>query len=383
MTWTWAWHAAPGLAAGLLAPVLAGLVLWASPSRDQNRLLALLLLLAGAEVAGSFGLAYVAVDDGLRETIDAASTAAVLASPWVYMAFLGTVPSPLTQPLRARGVRWALVGLAGLVLAAWPLLAPFVAATYEDGVRQVPQGFLMAVTWHGLVLTYGFLVALSNWWTAPEGPSRERGAVYALAFGTRDAGLTVAIFGVQAFALLGLPVPAWVTGTLGQVALISLPTLAFVLLLAYGVLETQLFDIPLKIKAALRRSALVGVFATVFVLVSETLEGLVEGAAGDWAGLVAAIVLGLSLRPLESLAEQVAERAMPGVEDTEAYRAERKAEVYQATVEDVLADGTLSDRDRRLLDNLQERLEVPEEDAREVELDVADTLGVDLDEPAA
>lgn len=381
MTWTWNPAAIPGLAAGILGPLLAAVVLRAAPSRAQNRLLAILLVLAGAEVAGTFGVGYLATDDAIKATVDAASTVAILASPWIYLAFTGTIHSPLTRPLRDSRVRAGLVGMAGLTVLAWPLLAPHVGTSYQAGERIVPEGYLLAVTWHGLVLLYGFAVAVTAWWTAPEGPSRERGLAYALAFGTRDLGVAVAIFGAQALALVGLRLPAWVASTVGEVALVSAPTLAFVLILAYGLLEAQLFDIHLKIKAGLKRSAVIGVFAVVFILVSETIEGLIEGAAGGWAGLLAAIVLGLALRPIDSLAERVAEEAMPGVEDTEAYRAERKREVYRATVEDVLADGDLSTRDRRLLDNLRERLDVEDGDAREVEEEVATTLDVRL-EPA-
>lgn len=381
MPLSWTPYAIPGLAAGLAGPVLAWIVYQVSPQRDQNRLLALLLVLAGLEVSTSFGLVFMATTDGLRETIDAFSTFAILASPWIYLAFLGTIPTPLTRPLRSRRLQWGLVLVAVALVPLWPLLDGHVRADYQDGSRIVPPAFRMALTWHGLVLFYGFLVALSAFLTDPGGGlTREKTQAYALAFGTRDAGLAFAIFGAQAFSLVGIDLEALISsvgsGPWEQVLFVSLPTLVFILTLAYGVLKAQLFVVDLRIKQGLRRSGIVGGFVLVFVAVSEGLEALIAGTVGDRAGLVAAGLLAFLFKPLDRIADRIADRVMPGVEDTAAYRQRRKREIYEATIEDLLADGELSQRDRRILGNLRDQLELAEPDADAIEERVRSRLDV-------
>lgn len=379
MAFAWTPYAIPGLAAGILAPLLAWIVYQVSPHRDQNRFLALLLLLAGLEVATSFGLVFMATTDPLRETIDAFSTFAVLASPWVYLAFLGTVPTPLTRPLRSRRLQWGLVVFAALLVPLWPLVGGRFVATYADGSRLVPPAFRWALTWHGIVLFYGLLAAISALWTAG-GPNltMAKRKAYALAFGTRDAGLAFGIFGAQVFGLVGIDLPALLArlgeGPVEQMVFVSIPTLVFILLLAYGVLNAQLFVVDLRIKEGLRRAGIVGGFVFVFFAVSEGIETVLEGTVGEWAGLAAAGVLAFLIQPLERAAERMADTVMPGVEDTPAYREERKQEIYSATVADLLADGELSDRDHRILANLRDQLQIDEPDAEAIEAEVHEDL---------
>lgn len=376
---TWTPYAIPGLAAGLLGPVLGWIVYQVSPERDQNRLLALLLVLAGLEVATSFGLVFMATTDPLRETIDAFSTFAVLASPWVYLAFLGTIPTPLTRPLRSRRLQWGLVVLAGALIPLWPLIHGDIASSYEDGSRIVTPAFRWALSWHGFVLFYGLLVAVSALLFGPEQElTRGKRRAYALAFGTRDAGLAFAIFGAQFFAIFGIDLSALVSslgsGPIEQVLFVSAPTLVFILLLAYGVLSAQLFVVDLKIKEGLKRAGIVGGFVFVFFLVSEGLETLLAGTVGDWAGLAAAGLLAFMFRPLERAADRAADQVMPDVEDTAAYRQKRKREIYGATVEDLLADRELSERDRRILTNLRDQLGLEASSAEEIEDRVREQL---------
>lgn len=361
--------------------MLAWIVFQVSPKRDQNRFLAILLVLAGLEVGTSFGLVFLATTDALRTTIDAFSTFAVLASPWVYLAFLGTIPTVLTRPLRSRRLQWALTVVPVVLLLAWPLVDGHVLAHYEDGARIVPEAFRWALSWHGAVLFYGGLVAVTALLLGSgSGLNHEKTKAYALAFGTRDLGLAFAIFGAQLLASLGLQLPFAGSGAGSspweQVLFVSLPTLVFILLLAYGILKTQLFVVDLKIKDGLRRSGILGGFVLVFFLVSEGLETLVEGTVGEWAGLVAAGVLAFLFRRLEQAADRFADRVMPGVEDTQAYREERKREIYGATVEDLLADGELSERDRRILSNLRDELEVEQPTAERIEDRVREQRGI-------
>jgi hypothetical protein len=67
---------------------------------------------------------------------------------------------------------------------------------------------------------------------------------------------------------------------------------------------------------------------------------------------------------------------MPGTDSSPAYVAFRKMEVYKAAVEEVLADGKVSDKDRRVLDRLRAQLGLAASDAGSMERDIAAARGV-------
>lgn len=139
------------------------------------------------------------------------------------------------------------------------------------------------------------------------------------------------------------------------------------LLIAYGLVKFEIFDIDLKVKEGLRRAAIVSVFVLTFVAASETVEFLVSDRFGTWAGLAAAGALALGFRPIEQQASRLTERAMPGVADSQIYRDERKLEVYQAAVERAAHDEVLTEREKEILSGLRDELSLREAQAREIE----------------
>lgn len=80
------------------------------------------------------------------------------------------------------------------------------------------------------------------------------------------------------------------------------------MILAYAIVPHQLFDIDLKVKGGLEKSTIAGIFVAVFFIVSETIEALLAGTMGAWAGLRTAGALTLGLRPLEQKVGQAADR---------------------------------------------------------------------------
>ena len=71
----------------------------------------------------------------------------------------------------------------------------------------------------------------------------------------------------------------------------ALGTLLAVPLIAYGILRTQLFDIDLRIRWTIKQSTVAAVFVTVFYLVSEGADRLLESEFGTIAGLFASAVV--------------------------------------------------------------------------------------------
>lgn len=139
------------------------------------------------------------------------------------------------------------------------------------------------------------------------------------------------------------------------------------LLIAYGLLKFEIFDIDRKIKLGLRGSAIAGLFVLVFFAASETVEFFLSNQFGTWAGLGAAGLLTLGFRPIEERASRLSDRAMPGVDDSPAYEHKRKVEVYQAAVERAMGDEVLTEREKGILAGLRDELGLRDNEAREIE----------------
>lgn len=139
------------------------------------------------------------------------------------------------------------------------------------------------------------------------------------------------------------------------------------LLIAYALLKFEIFDIDRKVKTAIRRTAIGATFVLAFFGISESVEFFVGEAVGRWAGLGAAGLMTLAFRPIEEGATQLANRVMPGVDDSDAYARERKSEVYQAAVERAAGDEVLTEREKQILAGLREDLGLGTNQAHEIE----------------
>lgn len=143
--------------------------------------------------------------------------------------------------------------------------------------------------------------------------------------------------------------------------------IAAALLIAYGLLKFEIFDIDRKVKLGLRNSVVAGTFVIAFFAVSESLELVLSDTFGTWAGLGAAGALTLAFRPIEDRASRIANHAMPGVDESEAYEEKRSAEVYQAAVERAARDEVITDREKEILSGLRDELGLRDNEARRIE----------------
>lgn len=74
--------------------------------------------------------------------------------------------------------------------------------------------------------------------------------------------------------------------------------LAYVPLLAYGVLKTQLFDIGVKIKAGVKASVLTLFFLVAFFAAEQVGQALISERAGPYVGIAGAGLLTIAIEPL-------------------------------------------------------------------------------------
>ncbi len=278
-------------------------------------------------------------------------------------AMLALYPPFLAAALRTRltrpfaGVRVRIVlGAAALALCAIVLWGPIKLG-----------GTLLYVL---LSVLFGYaLVASVHAWHTASGLARSRAGIFAIAFGIRDICWGIA-YGASTWML-------WV-GTYQVVdpeapgllyIIYALGTLLAVPLIAYGILNTQLFDIDLRIRKTIKQSTLAAAFFAVFYLVTEGADRILTSELGNWIGLLASALLVFFLAPLQRIAERIATIAMPNTQNTPEYAAYRKLQVYEAAFEEALPGG-ISGKERALLNHLRESLGIAPSDATALENDL-------------
>lgn len=368
---TWSFWGVPGTLTCVVAWAAAVVVLRTSPDRSVNRRLAGLLFLEGLFLATAVGAIFFVESEAAVRVLSVVSTASLVASSVQYLAFLGiSLQTPLVAPFRSRRAFWLLMatGAAGVTAV---IVRPdaFVSDPYAPG--WAPWNFQFvglgeSVTQlHGLVFLYGFLAAVTTYVQVDCcATNRKKAFWFAAAFGARDvyAGLTQLLYPLLR--------PTGVWGDFIYNPGLAFAYLAYVILMSYGVLQAQLFDIDVRIRGVLRRSTVVAVIAGFFFVGSEILETLLP--VGDAVlGIFMAAVIVLLLRPLQRVAERVAARILPAVPDTDDNLDARKLDLYRAALEGALQDGVVTDREAEILRRLRAELGISEEEAARVRREMA------------
>lgn len=371
----WNPWALPSFAGATLAAVMAAFVYLSRPWRAQNRLLALAIGLSGLSAGLYFGLRGVLVDASAAWLATAAGICVLIVSPLPYLLFLATLETPLSRPLRRRDVRAGLILVVTGLELIWltnprMLLAGVEPFRFIEGWMVVPGPLLFPVALLPLFLAevYGFFVALSAYRHARTPIGRQEAKAYAIAFGTRD--LLGAAF-IVVFGMLRL-----YTTPLGEGVFsvgVAVVDALFVVLLAYAILQYQLFNIHLTIKWTFRQGIVGSAFAGAFFLGSELVEEIVA-VDGTLAGIAVAGAVSLAFRPLQRFAGRVANAAFPHVSRSPEYVASRTEEVYRAALEGGYEDGRITVRERGMLDRLRERLGLTPEQAERLEAEVGSML---------
>lgn len=374
------------LIGAVVATIVAGIVFLARPGRRQNRLLALILFWeALVHVAAAWRVQF-GFWGWTAEHLASATAfrVGVTAAPLLYLWFLSTIEVPLTRPLRSRygtaGVWTLLLAGAGFVIVATAgaplpeLVNPGVGAPTGEAIEGLGYGLWL------LAALYGLAVAIQYRGATEPGTLRHRQArAYVAAFGLRDA--MIIVFQIVVFLRPAAKTWGLRGGSMYEIVpgltLQWLPMiwgLVFAFLITYGILSTQLFGIDLKVKLGVEKSTFVGAFGVAFLAVSEGVEALL-GVDGTLYGVAAAVAIGLFFRRIEEGAEYVADRLLPGVEDTPEYRARRKEEIYRAQLEELMADDQVTSKERRALLRLQEDLGLDGDTANRLERDVLGASG--------
>lgn len=180
---------------------------------------------------------------------------------------------------------------------------------------------------------------------------------------------------VATLALVGLGIAFAFATSLPHaenLGLLGFTRLLGVALLAYGILRMQLFDIDVRLRWGIARSFLVGIFLAVFFIVGQLVEAIAGDNLGAIAGAVASGLLLFLLHPLQKLTERMGAAAVPRARPQDAqYVLERKRDTYRNAYAMAWADGHLTAKDMRLLQQVREALALPEADVVAIERDWA------------
>jgi len=217
---------------------------------------------------------------------------------------------------------------------------------------------------------YSLVVALSAYRRAVPGTSaRERARRYAIAFGFNDAALVLVttivpgVYGALHHSSDIRPIEFLFVWAIPIVETI------FVILMAYGILRTQLFDIDLRLAAGLRRGAVAAIVLFAFFAAAKIAEGVVSEQFGYVIGGFAAAALLFVHKPVERFAASFSKAVLPAADASPAYVAFRKLEVYSDAAEAAYEDGHLSKDDRLILTRLRAKLGIEPGDAVRLEQD--------------
>ncbi len=121
-----------------------------------------------------------------------------------------------------------------------------------------------------------------------------------------------------------------------------------------------------KGKFTLQHSTVTALIVGGFIIGSEVLESLIP-ASGTVLSLFVAIAILVMLRPMQRLALRMADRLLHSVQSTPAYPEIPKLEVYRAALEEVLQDGIVTDKERRILGRLLDDLGISPRNALALE----------------
>lgn len=352
----WNPYAVIGSVGTLLGIGLAAFIFLMNPGRAQNRYLALFMALLSTGMGVAVGWMFASDDVPTSMAFQAVGLVGYYMAVPAYLLFLGTLGTPITDWLRRPPVRF--------VLWAWmAAVPPLVLAGFDrivGGIIEVPYAkFDSYWTSFGtrlfevnavLTATFGVAAAVVALVRAPPGTlTRIQARWYLAAFGFWEVAQLTAFTLLEIAFAQATPSVALYTAAAGIIMPVAL--LVFILLLALAIFKAQLFDIDLKLKVGLRRSFIIAPFAVAFFVAAETLEGFVPFES-YWLGLAAAGVLSLAFVPLQRGAARLADRLMPGVDDTAAYRDARAQEIYQAALDAATQDGEVTIKEQAMLDRL-------------------------------
>lgn len=151
------------------------------------------------------------------------------------------------------------------------------------------------------------------------------------------------------------------------VTLVTLWRILLPALVAYALVRHRLFSIDVKIKWTISRGTIAFAFLALFFATSKVVENLLNQRFGLLFGGISAGILLFALSPLEKFGHRIAHAVLPNVKAPGDLADDERLHLFAEQATLVWSDGTLGRRERKLLDNLRDRLGLAFEDAARLE----------------
>lgn len=329
--------------------------------RGANALIAMLVLEACAMLFWGTGKL---LGEDYSQSFAAIAVMLFGASAVTYMLVIRTLNTNMTKPFENT---WVVVTIAVLIIGpglfaiirgyATGYFAPF----RENVLHEHATAQLTGLVTTTMLSMYALIAAILAWWKAtPDSTNRRRAGAFALAFGTRDVVFTFAVGGTILLGLYGPDHQAW------AMLFWPLASLLYMPLVVFAILRYHLLDIELRAKVTIKGSTITIIVAGSMLVGGEIFEswlGVEQWYAAAAIGALAAFLA----RPISKVGSLVADKFLPGVENTPAYRTIRACELYQRAFEDSMVDGNLNDKERRMLDRLAENLNLAADVVKRIE----------------
>ncbi len=281
-----------------------------------------------------------------------------------YMLVLRTLRTRMTRPF---GSIWVVVVVALICVgpALFSNIQSLLVGSFppfrNNVLHEDARGLLGSLVTTTLMSMYALIASIVAWARADrESPSRKRAGAFALAFGTRDSVFTVAVMGTILLGYYGPEYQAY------AMLLWPVASMLYMPLVVFAILRLQLLDIELHAKVTIKGGTMAALVGGLMLVGSEVIETVFD--IEQWYSAVAiGLIAAMLAKPIGQFGARVADRMLPGVEDTPQYRTVRACELYRSALEDSMRDGTITERERNMLNRMAENLELPSETVRRIE----------------
>jgi hypothetical protein len=166
--------------------------------------------------------------------------------------------------------------------------------------------------------------------------------------------------------------PTWPQAALTLVLFEAVWTLAMPLLLAYALLRHHFLDLDVRLHWTLSRGTTGALFVAIFFAISETAQTLLQDRTGSTSIAIGGTALLLfAFHPLTRATDRLATRALPDARPVGDHPRDVRIELYREQVRIAWSDGTITRKDRLMLEAARTKLRLSAEDALRLEREAA------------
>jgi len=278
----------------------------------------------------------------------------------IFVAY--ALPIKFLKPLTTPVGRYTIYTIGFISLVLFMLVHFVVSKEGYTGDLNTPEIDMLLYLVMVVMFVVIFVISLAAVKLAKTKLAKEKAIAFVCAFGFRDL----------AWAALYLSV---VTGWIEKAPILLSQlyvgtTLIYIPIMVYGILKLQMLDIEIRLKSTIKNSALAGIFVALYYVISEGANNLLSDQFGGLIGFAASALLTLFLTPLHRWADRFSSKLVSADIDNADYFDSRSLDIYSAAVEETLAYGEITKGHIALLDRLKDSLQVSQEDATRLELDL-------------